>query len=106
VGNYTYSATKAALHSYSMSLRHQLRDTSIEVIEIVPPYVQTHLLGEYQANDPNAMPLDEYIIGVMQILSDQPEVSEVVVGRCAPLRYAAENGQFDDIFQAVNSMSQ
>jgi uncharacterized oxidoreductase len=101
----TYSATKAAIHSYSMSLRHQLRDTSIEVIEIVPPYVQTELMGEHQASDPRAMPLEDYITEVMQILSTQPDVAEVVVGRCEPLRFAAENGKLDFMFQAVNSMS-
>jgi uncharacterized oxidoreductase len=52
----TYCATKSAIHSYSVSLRHQLKGTTTEVIEIIPPYVQTHLTGEHQANDPNAMP--------------------------------------------------
>jgi uncharacterized oxidoreductase len=38
-----YCATKAAVHSYSMSLRHQLRDTPVRVIELAPPAVETDL---------------------------------------------------------------
>jgi uncharacterized oxidoreductase len=98
----TYSATKAAIHSYSMSLRHQLRQTSVEVIEIVPPYVQTELLGPHQANDPAAMPLQDFIAEVMQLLSTQADIAEVVVGRCEPLRFAAEQGRIGAMFQAIN----
>ena len=98
----TYCATKSAIHSYSVSLRHQLKGTTTEVIEIIPPYVQTHLTGEHQANDPSAMPLDEFITEVMDILSNQPTVEEVVVERCKPLRFAAENGNAGTMFQTLN----
>lgn len=100
----TYSATKAAIHSYSMGLRRQLKDTPVEVIEIVPPYVQTTLLGDQQANDPTAMPLADFISEVMDILTNQPEAEEVVVERCKPLRYAAETGNLDKMFEMVSGL--
>jgi uncharacterized oxidoreductase len=98
----TYSATKAAIHSYSVSVRHQLKSTTTEVIEIIPPYVQTQLSGEQQTTDPRAMPLGEFITEVMDILATHPTVEEVVVERCKPLRYAAENGNADTMFQTRN----
>ena len=100
----TYSATKAAIHSYSMSLRHQLAGTSVEVIEIAPPYVQTELMGAQQAVDPRAMPLDAFIAEVMDILTNQPGASEVIVERCKPLRFAAENHRMAEMVEMINSM--
>lgn len=99
----TYSATKAAIHSYSQSLRHQLKGTGVDVIEIAPPYVQTELMGPGQASDPRAMPLNDFIVEVMQIL-DSGTVEEVVVERCKPLRLAGEQGKADEMFAMVNSM--
>jgi len=99
----TYSATKAALHSYSVSLRVQLRDTPVEVIEIIPPYVQTELGGSKQASDPRAMPLKEYIAETMQILETQPEAVENCVERAQSLRFAEATGSFD---KAVEMLAQ
>jgi uncharacterized oxidoreductase len=98
----TYCATKAAIHSYTVSLRHQLRGTTTEVIELIPPYVQTTLMGPHQAEDPRAMPLADFIAEVVQILSAQPPVTEVVVHRCKPLRFAAEAGNLDAMFRGLN----
>ena len=102
----TYCAAKAAVHSYTESLRHQLRETAVEVIELAPPYVATHLMGEQQAADPRAMPLDEFISEVMSILATQPGATEILVKRVEPLRFAAVGGpeKYADVFQGLNSM--
>ncbi len=97
----TYCATKAAIHSYTQSLRYQLKDTNVGVIEIVPPYVQTELMGERQKQDPNAMPLDEYVNETMALLQSQPEAKEILVERVKPLRFA-ERGDYDTFYQARN----
>jgi uncharacterized oxidoreductase len=89
----TYCATKAAIHSYTESLRYQLKETKIEVKELIPPYVATTLMGDRQVNDPRAMPLDEFIHEVIEIFKTQPDATEIAVERVRPLRTAAEGGQ-------------
>lgn len=97
----TYCATKAAIHSYSLSLRYQLRATKTEVLELIPPYVGTSLMGDASA-DPRAMPLDKFIAEVMDILKTQPGATEICVKTVDPLRYAVESGKFDATFQGLN----
>ena len=97
----TYCATKAAIHSYSMSLREQLRQTSVSVVELVPPYVQTELLSAEQAADPHAMPLDAFIDEVMVLLETGD--AEVIVNACKPLRFAAENGKLSEVMKILNA---
>jgi uncharacterized oxidoreductase len=98
----TYSATKAAIHSYSMSLRYMLRHTSVEVIELAPPYVQTTLQGERQASDPNAMPLAAYIAETMALLASGGQDGEILVERVKRQRFAAENGAVQAVFDFIN----
>src|SRR6266404_7719078 len=100
----TYCATKAAIHSYTQSLRYQLKSTNVEVIELIPPYVQTTLMGDQQAEDPRAMPLKEFIDEVMSSLQSQPDVKEICVKRVYPLRFAGEPDQkkYDAFFQQFN----
>ena len=100
----TYSATKAAIHSYTQSLRYQLKGTSVSVIELVPPYVQTELMGSRQLNDPAAMPLGEFISEVMGILKSDPDVVEILVKRVQPLRFAASGGpaKYQAFYQELN----
>jgi uncharacterized oxidoreductase len=97
-----YCATKAAIHSYTQSLRYQLKDTSIQVLELIPPYVQTELAGSRQANDPNAMPLKDYIAESMNILKTSPSATEICVERVKPLRFAEANGGYDAFFKNFN----
>jgi uncharacterized oxidoreductase len=96
----TYCATKAAIHSYTQSLRYQLKSTSIEVLELIPPYVQTQLMdGE---EDSRAMPLNQFISEVMEILKTKPTPAEICVQNVNGLRLAAEQGRFDSTFNGLN----
>jgi uncharacterized oxidoreductase len=100
----TYCATKAAIHSWSLSLRYQLKGTAVRVLELAPPYVQTELMGERQAKDPRAMPLGEYLAEVMEILETRPEADEILVKRVYPLRFAGDFNaeKFNSFFAQFN----
>jgi len=97
----TYCATKAAIHSYTESLRYQLKSTSIEVLELIPPYVQTNLMEG--AEDPLAMPLDKFIAEVMEILKTKPTPAEIRVQNVNGLRLAAEQGRYDATLNGLNA---
>jgi uncharacterized oxidoreductase len=79
-----YCATKAALHSYTLSQRYKLKDSSVSVVELVPPWVQTDLMGGDNANDPRAMPLKEFIDEAMKLLGT--DAQEILVERVKKLR--------------------
>lgn len=63
-----YCATKAALHSFALSLRHQLKALKIEVIEICPPHVDTDLGAP--GRNKAGIPVDEFADGVMAELEN------------------------------------
>jgi uncharacterized oxidoreductase len=98
----TYCATKAAIHSYTQSLRSQLKNTLIQVLELIPPYVQTELMGQQMAHDPNAMPLKAFISEVMNILKTSPLATEICVERVKPLRFAEATGNYEAVFKTFN----
>jgi uncharacterized oxidoreductase len=95
----TYCATKAAIHSYTQSLRYQLKDTAIQVIEIVPPWVATELMGT-TPTDPRAMPLEDFIAETMQLLATGAD--EICVERVLPLRRASATGNETAFFKTFN----
>jgi uncharacterized oxidoreductase len=101
----TYCASKAFLHSWLQSLRVQLKSTSVDVLELAPPYVQTELAGPSQATDPHAMPLANFIGEVMHILEtgDTPN-GEVLVDRVKALRGAERNNRYEQIFTSLNGI--
>jgi len=96
-----YSATKAAVHAFTASLRHQLRSTSVEVIELIPPSVATDLrAGREDNGGPQPMPLDEYIAETMRRL--EKGETEIAVGTA---RYGLAAVSGDDarkIFAGMN----
>ncbi len=97
----TYCATKAAIHSYTQSLREQLKATKIEVLEIIPPYVQTDLMGG--AKDPRAMPLTDFISETIALLATQPTSPEIATERVKFLSQAASRGEYDKVFGILSA---
>jgi uncharacterized oxidoreductase len=98
----TYCATKAAIHSYTQSLRYQLKDTKVQVMELAPPWVQTELMGPWQLTESRAMPLKDFIAEVMTILKTKPDVTEILVDRVAFLRGAEARGGYEATFKQFN----
>ncbi|SKD02704.1 uncharacterized oxidoreductase [Burkholderia sp. CF099] len=97
-----YSATKAALHSYTLSQRYLLRDSKVSFIEIAPPWVRTELLNSTE--EERAMPLDTFIEGAIEQLST--DSNEILVGPAVSMRANPGPGEhawvneFNDLFAA------
>ncbi|MEE3852917.1 SDR family NAD(P)-dependent oxidoreductase [Gordonia sp. LSe1-13] len=97
-GTPTYSATKSAIHSFTDSLRIQLADTSVGVLELVPPAVQTDLMPG-QAEAEWAMPLNDFVDEVMTLLPTATR--EILVENVKPLRFAEAAGNRDDLMAGL-----
>ena len=96
----TYSATKAAIHSYTVSLREVLKDR-VEVIELVPPAVQTDLTPG-QSTREGYLPLTDFIDEVMTLFQQQPTPREILVQRVAFQRNAEAEHRFDAAVTTLN----
>ena len=98
----SYNASKAAIHLLSESLRLQLADTCVQVIELVPPSVRTGLLPGQQTSE-FAMPLDDFIREVMDLLETAPKATEILVDRVQFLRYGEARGDYDQVVDTLNA---
>lgn len=74
----TYCATKAAIRSFTESMRFQLRQTGVQVIELIPPAVATALLPGAEPG-PYIMALDDFIAQCWALLEADPERTEICV---------------------------
>jgi uncharacterized oxidoreductase len=94
-----YCATKAAIHSFTLSLRHQLKSTGIRVVEVAPPIVDTGLGGNTRsggtANQMMVTPEEFAIEAFAQLEADK---DEVLVGVSAKTRELGEA-----MFERMNS---
>jgi short-subunit dehydrogenase involved in D-alanine esterification of teichoic acids len=95
----TYNATKAAIHSFTESLRDQLADTRIDVLELVPPAVRTALMG--QEDSETAMPLDAFLDEVMSILGSSEQPDEILVKAVEPVRFAEARGEYTTMLRML-----
>jgi uncharacterized oxidoreductase len=97
----TYNATKAAIHSFTESLRIQLADASVKVIELAPPGVQTTLLG--QQDSEQAMPLEDFLSEAIALL--HTDAQEIIVERAKFMRFAEANGTYGNVLSMLSAIS-
>lgn len=100
----TYSASKAALHAYTVALRKALAG-KVEVIELAPPAVQTALTPG-QEQRPGYQPLDEFADEVFSLLSQDPTPPEILVERVKFLRHAEADGRFAEALDQINAFAE
>lgn len=98
----TYSATKAALHSYTVALRQGLRGR-VEVIELAPPAVQTNLTQGQSTRD-GYLPLEDFADEAIRIWQQQPTPPEINVERVGFLRFAERNQQVDQALEMLATL--
>ncbi|MFF4807118.1 SDR family oxidoreductase [Micromonospora chersina] len=98
----SYNASKAAIHMLSESLRLQLADTTVKVVELEPPAVRTALLPGQETSE-FAMPLDEFVAEVVALIEAQPDAREIQVERVKFLRYGEARGDYDQVVATLNA---
>jgi uncharacterized oxidoreductase len=99
----TYNGSKAFIHQYSETIRLQLAGTSVRVVELVPPAVQTELMPGNSANE-HFMRLDAFADEVMGLLESQPDATEILVETVKFLRFAEVEGRYPATVAAINAV--
>jgi uncharacterized oxidoreductase len=98
----TYSATKAALHSYTLALREALKG-KVEVIELAPPAVQTELTPGQSTRD-GYLPLEEFADEAIRLWQQQPTPAEINVQRVQFLRFAERDRKVGEALELLGSL--
>ena len=98
----SYNASKAAIHMLSESIRLQLADTAVKIVELEPPSVRTSLMPG-QENSELAMPLQEFVAEAVALLEAQPDAKEIQVERVKFLRYGEARGDYDEVVATLNA---
>ena len=98
----SYNASKAAIHLLSESIRLQLADTSVKIVELVPPSVRTELVPG-QRDSEFAMPLEDFTSEVVALLEAQPDAREIQVEQVKFLRYGEARGDYDQVVATLNN---
>ena len=99
----SYNATKAAVHMLSESIRLQPAGTGVEVVELEPPSVRTDLMPG-QAESEFAMPLDDFVREVVDLLAAQPDARVIQVERVEFLRYREARGDYDRVVATLDRL--
>ena len=97
----SYNASKAAIHMLSESIRLQLADTTVKVAELEPPSVRTSLVPGQETSE-FAMPLDDFVTEVVDLLESQPDAKEIQVENVKFLRYGEARGDYDQVVATLN----
>ncbi|KQV04993.1 SDR family oxidoreductase [Leifsonia sp. Root112D2] len=100
----SYNATKAAIHMLSESIRLQLANTSVKVVELVPPAVRTALTPGQETREA-AMPLEDFVNEAVSLFETQSDAKEIVVERVKFLRYGEARGDYDQVVATLNGLA-
>ncbi|GAA2126676.1 SDR family oxidoreductase [Streptomyces synnematoformans] len=98
----SYNGSKAFVHLFSETVRLQLADTSVKVVELCAPALRTELMPGGSQTE-GFYPLEDYIDDTWKVLAEQPDATEVIIDRVKPLRYSEVENRYAATVETVNS---